>query len=263
MKRKGAASSDDVRHTFLKSLGPLALQELLSIFNASFHLVDCPRIWRVAIIIPLLKAGKSPSDVAPFRPVSLTSCIIKLLGWNITNRLNYIAKSNNLFSLFQAGFCKGRSCEDQKLWIVQAIEDGSQQQPLQCSVLALLDFSKACDTIWWEKLLLCISEAGIPLTFIHCLRFFLTDRRAHVQLHNICSYSCRFNQGLPQGSVLAPLLPLFDINNLAKNLSNNAVIALFADNVSIHTTIHKKEDAVVDSSVRSHWSLWMEPNVET
>ena len=78
IKRKAAAGPDDIP-TFLKSLGPLTLQELLPIFNASFHPADCPRIWRVAIIIPLLKAGKSPSDVASFRPISLTSCVVKLL----------------------------------------------------------------------------------------------------------------------------------------------------------------------------------------
>ena len=79
MKHKGAACPDEIPPTFLKLLGPLALQELLSIFNASLHLVDCPRIWRVSIIIPLLKAGKSRSDVAYFRPISLTSCIVKRL----------------------------------------------------------------------------------------------------------------------------------------------------------------------------------------
>ena len=115
MKRKGAASPDDIPPTFLKSLGPLPLQELLSLFNASFHLADCPRIWRVANIIPLLKTGELPSDVASFRSISLTSCALKLLERIIADWLYYIAESDNLFSRFQAGFHKGRSCEDQIL----------------------------------------------------------------------------------------------------------------------------------------------------
>ena len=78
-KGKGAAGPDNIPPSFLKSLGPLALQELLSIFNSSFSLAHCPRIWRVATIIPLLKAGKSPSEVASFCPMSLTSCVVKLL----------------------------------------------------------------------------------------------------------------------------------------------------------------------------------------
>ena len=93
--------------------------------NTLFH------IWRVATIIPLLKAGKSPSEVASFRPISLTSCVVKLLERIIADRLYYIAETNNMFSRFQAGFRKGRSCEDQITRIVQAIEDGFQQP--QCN----------------------------------------------------------------------------------------------------------------------------------
>ena len=108
MKGKGAAGPDNIPPSFLKSLGPLALQELLSIFNSSFSLAHCPRIWRVATIIPLLKAGKSPSEVASFRPISLTSCVVKLLEHILADRLYYIAETNTLFSRFQAGFCKGQ-----------------------------------------------------------------------------------------------------------------------------------------------------------
>ena len=133
MKCKGTAGPDDIPPTFLKSLNPLALQELSSIFNTSFYLADCPQIWGVATIIPLLKGGKSPSDVASFRPISLTSCIVKLLERIIADRLYYIAASNNLFSRFQA-VRKGRSCENQILRIVQAIEDGFQRRAMQRSV---------------------------------------------------------------------------------------------------------------------------------
>ena len=166
MKGKGAAGPDNISPSFLKSLGPLALQELLSIFNSSFSLAHCPRIWRVATIIPLLKAGKSPSEVALFRPISLTSCVVKLLESIIAGRLYYIAETNNMFSRIQAHFRKDRSCEDQITQIVQAIEDGFQERPMQRSVLTLFDFSKAYDTVWREKLLLHMLNTGIPPTFI-------------------------------------------------------------------------------------------------
>ena len=261
MKRKGAVGPEDIPQTFLKSLGPLALQELLSIFNTSLHLADCPWIWRVAITIPLLKARKSPSDVASFRSINLTSCVVKLLEGIIANRLNYIAEPRNFFSRFQVGFRKDRSCENQILQIVQAIQDGFQQQPMEHSFMTLMHFSKAYDTVWWDKLFLCMLDAGIPRTFIRWLCFFLTDHWACVKLHNVCCSSLPFNQGLPQGSVLASLLFLFYINNLVENLSNNAVIAFFADDVSILTIARKKEDSVaaVQSEVNKvyDWSrIW-------
>ena len=217
-KGKGAAGPDNIPPSFLKSLGPLALQELLFIFNLSLSLAHCPRIWRVATIIPLLKAGKSPSEVASFRPISLTSCVVKLLKRIIADCLYYIAETNNMFSRFQAGFRKGPSCEDQINRLVQAIEDGFQQRPVQRSVLTLLDFSKAYDTVWREKLLLHMLNTGIPLTFIRWIRSFLTDHRGRVQLFNVFSSSRRFTQDLPQSSVLAPLVFLFYINGLATTL---------------------------------------------
>ena len=94
-------------------------------FSSSFSLTHCPRIWRVATIIPLLKAGKSPSEVAFFHPISLTSCVVRLLERILADLLYYIDETSNMFSRFQAGFRKARSCEDQITRIVQEIEDGS------------------------------------------------------------------------------------------------------------------------------------------
>ena len=79
--------------------------------------------------------------------------------------------------------------------------------------------------------------------FIRWIWSFFNDRRAHFQLFNVFSSSRRFTQALPEGSVLAPLLFLFYINNLASSLIRDAVIDLFAHDVSILTTARKKEDA--------------------
>ena len=97
--------------------------------------------------------------------------------------------------------------------------------------------------IWREKLLHHMLNLCIPSTFIRWIQSFLNDRRTRVQFFNVFSSSWRFTQDLPQGSVLFPLLFLFYINNLAFLLNNDAVIALFADDVSILTTSRKKEDA--------------------
>ena len=114
---------------------------------------------------------------------------------------------------------------------------------MKCSVLTLLDFSKAYDTVWREKLLLPMLNTGIPPRLIRWIQSFLNDCRGRVQLFNVFSSSQHFTQGLPQGFVLAPLLFLFYINDLASTLNDDAVIALFADDVSFLTTAHKKEDA--------------------
>ena len=79
--------------TFLKNLGKVALNELLEIMNHSFHSGIVPKIWKHAIIIPILKNGKPASKMESFRPICLTSVIIKTLDRMIVNRLYYEAET--------------------------------------------------------------------------------------------------------------------------------------------------------------------------
>ena len=233
MKSKGAAGPDNVPPSFLKSLGPNAKKELLTIFNMSFRRSVCPQSWRRAVIVPILKAGKPPSDLASFRPISLTSCIAKLFERMIGERLYQVAEKRGMLNYQQAGFRKGRSCEDQILRITQSIEDSFQQIPRQRSALALLDFSKAYDTVWRERLMISMLDKGVPLPIVKWLASFLQNRLAKVRFNNELSDTRCVRQGLPQGSVLAPVLFIFYIDNLAELLPDETVNILFADDVGI------------------------------
>ena len=87
MKNRGAAGPDEVPPTFLKNIGNHAKTELLRVFNMSFREGVVPQVWRNAVIIPLLKSGKPANSIESYRPVSLTSCIVKLLERRIFHRL--------------------------------------------------------------------------------------------------------------------------------------------------------------------------------
>ena len=257
-RAKGAAGDDDIPPTFLKALGPKAKQELLDIFNRSFSEASIPQIWRFAVIIPLLKAGKSPSSLASFRPVSLTSCVVKTMERMVSRRLYQIAETRGMFSDLQAGFRRGRSCEDQILKMVQAIEDGFQKKKMHRSVLVLLDYSKAYDKVWQQRLLLSMSEQGVPMTFVRWLSAFLSNRLARVKFLGVSSKVRVMRQGLPQGAVLSPILFLFFIDNLAKELPDGTLNALFADDVNVLATRRNKEEAVLAAqqtvNIIAEWS---------
>ena len=142
MKSRAAASPDDIPPMFLKNLGPLAMEELLAIFNVAFTTSTCPQVWRNALIVPLMKIGKPPRDLASYRPISLTSCIAKAMERMIADRLYHLAETNKWLNPQQAGFRKGRSCEDQITRIAQPIEDAFQKKPMMRFVLVLLDLVK-------------------------------------------------------------------------------------------------------------------------
>ena len=242
-RKKGASGDDDIPPTFLKDLGTNAKKELLDIFNKSFDDASIPQVWRCATIIPLLKAAKPPGALASFRPVSLTSCVVKTMERMIAARLYNIAETRNMLSPLQAGFRKGRSCEDQILKIVQSIEDGFQQKPMKRSVLVMLDYSKAYDRVWQQRLLLSMDEKGVPMKFLRWLSAFLSNRLAKVRFQDCKSKTRVMRQGLPQGAVLSPLLFLFFIDNLTNELPEETVNALFADDANVLATESTKEEA--------------------
>ena len=215
----------------------------MAIFNQSLSEADIPQIWRVATIIPLLKAGKPASELASFRPISLTSCVVKLLERMIAERLYHFAETQNKFNHQQAGFRKGRGCEDQIARVVQAIQDGFHHKPMKRSVIALLDFSKAYDMVWRERLLTSMLEQGVPFNLLKWIRSFLQNRTAKVKFNGTLSNGKQMKQGLPQGAVLSPLLFLFYINNLADDLPNTNINSMFADDVAILATKPSLEEA--------------------
>ena len=166
-------------------------------------------------------------------------------------RLVTLAENNGWFHHTQAEFRKGRNCTDQILRIVQQVDDGFQRK--EKSILALLDLSKAYDRVWKQKLIYVMHQAGVPLKMLRWINSFLLNRQGRVRLNNAEGKTMAIKQGLPQGSVLAPILFLFYINTLAVRLPTSTSItnSLFADDVSILTTAKTLETAqdILQSSV--------------
>ena len=239
VKRRGGPGADDIPPSFLKELGPKALTELLDIFNLSFNHADIPQLWRHAVIIPLLKAGKPASEIESFRPISLTSCVVKLLERMIADRLYNMAENRNWLVKQQAGFRKARCCEDQVLKLIQMISDGFQHKKPRRAVMVLLDYSKAYDRTWKERLLLKLTKLGVPQQMTRWIAAFLRTRTAEVNINNTLSKRVRMKQGLPQGSVLSPLLFLLYINDIGKDVPKEVEHLLFADDASLVAFDHK------------------------
>ena len=257
-KPRSAAGPDGVAPRFLLNLGPAAKTYLLECLNESWASGWCPQQWRVATIIPLPKAGKAPSRLDSFRPISLTSCVVKTLERMIAARLQHFAESAGLFCAEQAGFRRRRCCEDQVVRLAQEVSDGFQRVPSQRTVLALLDYSKAYDTVWRELLLERLLEAGVPTRFVVWVSAFLRNRLGRVVVDGVEGRRRVFRQGLPQGSVLSPLLFLFFINPVRSVVSREVSVSMYADDVAVWVRDRRKERAaaLVSEAVGaiSQWS---------
>ena len=243
MKSRGAEGADGVTPQMLKKLGPRAMGFMLELFNQSWAEGFCAQSWRTAIIVPILKPGKPADEIDSYRPISLTSCLGKVMERMVAGRLSFLAESRGWWSEDQAGFRQLRSAEEQVLRITQSVHDGFQCRPSNRAVLALLDFSKAYDTVWREKLLDVLLDTGVPPRLVLWVRGFLTNRMAGVRINGKVGRNIAFLQGLPQGSVLSPLLFLFYINNLRACVPRSLNVSLYADDVALWSVNPRKEVA--------------------
>lgn len=257
-KSSSAPGADGIHPRFLQELGAHGRLALLDCFNLSWSMGELPQSWRRATIVPILKSGKPADKMDSYRPISLTSCMGKVMERMVGNRLTYLAEKRGMWCNDQSGFRRHRTTEDQTLRITQNVSDGFQARPGKRSVLALLDFSKAYDTVWRADLLGALLTAGVPVRYILWIRGLLTGRVARVRFNGEEGKSVLMRQGVPQGSVLSPLLFLFVIDRLRDVLSPNLTVSLFADDVAIMSSSVDRDEAVreVESGVTavSEWS---------
>ena len=235
-----ATGLDEVAYPMLKHLPRSGMDFLLHIFNLSWSLHSFPSIWKTSSIIPIHKMGKPLDSPASFRPISLTSCVSKLFERIILSRVLFFLESNSILSPRQADFRPGRSTLDQILYLSQSIseesisdESISEPRPGSRTILSTIDFSKAFDSVWHPALFHKLISAGLPPCFVRWTQSFLSDTRASVVYQNHKSRSFRVRRGVPQGSVLGPVLfPLF-INDLPASLPSSVSCSLYADDLAI------------------------------
>ena len=204
-----ATGPDKVAYPMLKHLPRSGMDFLLHIFNLSWSSHSFPSIWKTSSIIPIHKMEKPLDSPASFRPISLTSCVSKLFERIILSRLLFFLESNSILSPGQAGFRPGRSTHDQILFLSQSISDGfNKPRPSSRTILSTIDFSKAFDSVWHPALFHKLISAGLPSCFARWTQSFLSDKRACAVYQNHKSRSFRVCRGVPQGSVLGPVLSL-------------------------------------------------------
>ena len=208
--------------------------------------------WKEGNITPVFKKGKK-HITGNYRPVSLTSVACKMMEQLVRNEVMEHTLTNNLLSSFQHGFVHGRSCTTRLLAVLdkwtEAIEQGESIDAIY------LDFAKAFDMVPHQRLLVKLKGYGICGKVLQWIAAFLDGRRQRVIINGSTSSWSPVTSGIPQGSVLGPILFVCYINDMPEVV--DSPVHIFVDDTKIYrqiTTQSDQETLQADLKQLEEWS---------
>ena len=211
-------------------------EPLYALFRQSLNEGRLPQSWKDGHVTPIFKKG-SRTKVENYRPVSLTSVICKVMEKIMRKALIEHMITNKLLSDSQHGFIQGRSCTTQLLQVIdrwsEIIDEGGNIDNIY------LDFAKAFDTVPHHRLIVKLQSYGIGGRVLDWINNFLTDRRQRVLVQGSESSWARVLSGVPQGSVLGPVLFVCYINDMPDTISS--FMYMYADDTKMARVVNEKK----------------------
>ena len=241
LSANSAAGPDQFSSMLLKQCKSTLRKPLYLIWKKSLSTGEIPNILKTANIVPIHKGG-SRGEAKNYRPVALTSHIIKIFEKVLRNHIVSHMEENNMLNPGQHGFRAGRSCLSQLLshmeTITQILEDGDNVDVIY------LDFSKAFDKVDFLVTLRKLKLLGVTGNIGKWIYSFLTGRTQTVVVNGMTSSFSEVKSGVPQGSVLGPLLFLVLLGDIDKSVVS-AFLSSFADDTRIGHRIKTADDVTV------------------
>ena len=233
-----SAGPDGVPAYIIKKLRNYLAKPLKLIFRKSLDEAKLPEMFKMAYITPIHKGGsrKKPGN---YRPVSLTSHIMKVFEKIIKKNIVEYLEKKERFNKNQFGFMKGRGTQTQLLKHYDDIYNAMKERRRMDTVY--LDFAKAFDKVDHEILMKKVKENGIGGKIGKWLVEFLWDRKFQVLANGSKSRIEKVTSGVPQGTVLAALLFIIMISDIDKNILES-IVRSFADDTRVNRVIRNRKD---------------------
>ena len=216
----------------LKTCSHTLAKPLTTLFNKLLENGNFPEEWKTASVCPVYKKGNK-SEVGNYRPISLLCNMSKVLEKIVYKKLYEYLMEHNLLIEHNSGFKKNDSTINQLLKIIHQIYTDLNEGKDTC--LVFLDVSKAFDKVWIDGLLFKIKQLGIVGSLFNWLKTYVSGRHQKGVLNGCQSTICSLTAGVPQGSILGPLLFLIYVNDITENME--CIINLFADDTSVQKRI--------------------------
>ena len=240
-----SAGLDGIHYQLLTHLPEETLCVLLDIFNHIWTTGAFPPSWREAEVVPIPKPGKDPTNPGNYRPIALTSCICKTMERLVNARLTWHLETNGLISDLQCGFRQGRSTVDHLVRFETFIREAFVKK--QHVLAVFFDLEKAYDTTWKYGILSDMHDMGFRGRLPVFIREFLKGRSFRVRVGSTHSDPVSQEMGVPQGSILSPVLFSIKINNIVKAVTGGTDASLFVDDFALcvrGSALHRVERAL-------------------
>ena len=231
---------DEIPLRILKEYASEIAPMLTFIKQQSYDTGTLPDDWKNANVVALFKKADR-SKAENYRPVSLKAVTCKMMEYVIYKQIMMHVNRNNILVKFQHGFREKHSCESQLIKTAESIQRYLNSNK-QVDVL-ILDFTKAFDKVAHQRLLLKLNHYGIRDKTCGWIRTWLTNRKQRLVVDGEKSEEACVTSGVPQGTVLGPLMFVLYINDIGDNVSKGTYIKLVADDCLLFRKIDSLSDA--------------------